>query len=348
VETVTRWQVPIVLAAVAVGTALGLAFDLGDTPERLVVPALVGLLALTFAGVNGRSFATAIRPHPKVAAASFAINFGWTPVLAGLLGWLLLTGSPDLRLGLVMLLVTPCTDWYLVFTGTARGNVALAASLLPPNLVVQLVLLPVFVTAFTGTAADIPLGELVASVAVVLGIPLIVAASVRLAASRVGALDRLDHALERAQPVGLGLLAVAIVAIFAAHARVVTENPDAFIRLLVPLAAFFAATYLIATATTRLLDLRYPERVTLTMTTLARNSPVALAIATSAFPDRPLVAIALVVGPLLELPVLALTANRLLRKQASPSQPSNSPDGGTVRASSRGPTRRSGRRRSST
>jgi arsenite transporter len=312
VSVVTRWQVPVVLAAVAVGTTLGLIFDLGDAPERLVVPALVGLLALTFAGVNGRSFTEGIRPHPKVAAASLGINFAWTPAFAGLLGWLLLSGHPDLRLGLIMLLVTPCTDWYLVFTGTARGNVALAASLLPPNLVLQLLLLPLFVTALTGSAADIPLGELAGSVAIVLGIPLLVAATVRFLAARADAHERLDQALVRAQPVGLGLLAVAIVAIFATHARVVTDNPDAFLRLLAPLAAFFAITYLIATATTRTLGLRYPERVTLTMTTLARNSPVALAIATAAFPDRPLVAVALVVGPLIELPVLALTANRLL------------------------------------
>jgi arsenite transporter len=114
------------------------------------------------------------------------------------------------------------------------------------------------------------------------------------------------------------LLAVAIVALLATHARVVTDNPDAFLRLLAPLTAFFVVTYLVATTTARLLGLRHPERVTLTMTTLARNSPVALAIATAAFPDRPLVAVALVVGPLVELPVLALVANRLVRAQPSP------------------------------
>jgi arsenite transporter len=316
---VTRWQVPVVLAAVAVGTGLGLAFELGDAPERLVVPALVGLLALTFAGVDGRSVATGIRPHPRVAAASLAINFGWTPALAGLLGWLLLSGWPDLRLGLVMLLVTPCTDWYLVFTGTARGNVALAASLLPPNLVLQLVLLPLYVTALTGAAADIPLADLAGSVAVVLGIPLAVAATVRFVAARAGAGDHLDRALTRAQPVGLALLAVAVLAIFATHARVVADNPDAFLRLLAPLAVFFAVASLVATAASRLLRLRHPERVTLTMTTLARNSPVALAIATAAFPDRPLVAVALVVGPLVELPVLALTASWLRGRGPAPS-----------------------------
>ena len=315
---VARWQVPVVLAAVAIGTVLGLTLDVGGAPERLVVPALVGLLVLTFAGIDGRSFAAAITPHPGVAAASIGINFLGTPVVAGLLGWLLLSDHPDLRLGLVMLLVTPCTDWYLVFTATARGNVALAASLLPPNLVLQLVLLPIFVTVLTGTATDVQLGELARSVVVVVGIPLVVAAGARAVAARTIGSERLDRGLERVQPLGLGLLALAIAAIFATHARVVTDDPDSFLRLLAPLAAFFAVSYLTATFAARALGLRHPERVTLTMTTLARNSPIALAIATAAFPDRPLVAVALVTGPLVELPVLALTANGLRREPRGP------------------------------
>jgi len=44
---VTRWQVPVVLGAVAIGLIIGLTTDVGDQAERLVVPALVALLALT-------------------------------------------------------------------------------------------------------------------------------------------------------------------------------------------------------------------------------------------------------------------------------------------------------------
>jgi len=46
---------------------------------------------------------------------------------------------------------------------------------------------------------------------------------------------------------------------------------------------------------------------------LARNSPLDLAIAVIAFPFNPLIALVLVIGPLIELPVLALVANVLLR-----------------------------------
>ena len=57
----------------------------------------------------------------------------------------------------------------------------------------------------------------------------------------------------------------------------------------------------------------YEDYASLTLTTLARNSPLALAIAISSFPDNQLVAIALVIGPLIELPVLYIVSKILLQ-----------------------------------
>ncbi len=48
------------------------------------------------------------------------------------------------------------------------------------------------------------------------------------------------------------------------------------------------------------------------MTTLARNSPLALAIAVNSFPGRELILIGLVIGPLIELPVLYGVSKLLL------------------------------------
>jgi len=62
----------------------------------------------------------------------------------------------------------------------------------------------------------------------------------------------------------------------------------------------------------RLLKFSYEDSASLNLTTLARNSPLSLAIAVVAFPDQPLIALALVVGPLIELPLLAVTSQILL------------------------------------
>mgnify|MGYP003409578518 CR=1 FL=1 len=54
-----------------------------------------------------------------------------------LLGKVFFPGSLDIRIGLLMLLVTPCTDWYLMFTGLGEGNVELGLSILPLNLILH-------------------------------------------------------------------------------------------------------------------------------------------------------------------------------------------------------------------
>lgn len=51
------------------------------------------------------------------------------------------------------------------------------------------------------------------------------------------------------------------------------------------------------------------------MTIIARNSPISLAIAVTAFPDQPLIALALVIGPLIELPVLTIVSQLMLFKK---------------------------------
>lgn len=79
-----------------------------------------------------------------------------------------------------------------------------------------------------------------------------------------------------------------------------------------PLFFFFAGNLLFAFVVSKWLASGYENFVSLSFTILARNSPIALAIALVAFPDKPLVAIALVIGPLIELPVLALVSQILL------------------------------------
>lgn len=56
----------------------------------------------------------------------------------------------------------------------------------------------------------------------------------------------------------------------------------------------------------------YQGKVSFSMITLARNSPIALAFAMTAFPEEPLIALTLVIEPLLELPILATITQMLL------------------------------------
>lgn len=301
----------IILSAVLSGLALSRVPWIADRAGALIVPCLMLMLTGTFLHVPLRRFGDAFQ-HRRVAVASLAINFLWTPLFASLLGWLFLADQPALWIGLLMLLVTPCTDWYLVFTGIARGNVGLSLALLPVNLVLQLVLLPVYLLGLAGALIPLDWRLVLESTAFVLLVPLLAVAGLRrVALSRGGAWlgRRVLPWVESAQILFLGL---AIAAMFAAQGGVALQNPEAFVRLLPPLLLFFAVNLGLGLLVGRLLRTTYEDTASLCCTTLARNSPIALAIALVAFPEEPLIPLALVIGPLIELPTLAAVSQILL------------------------------------
>lgn len=301
-----RLQSVLVAGAAVAGLGVGMFFPVGQALGHVVLPALVLMVAAVFVQMDA-SRVREVRHGGLVVAASLVLNFVFTPLLAWALGAGLLGDSPDLRIGLLLLLVTPCTDWYLVFTAVARGHTGIAAALLPVNLILQLLLLPIYVLLLGGPATFVETGTLVESVLLVLGVPLILALGARWGAARLRGPEWRDRALVGpAGHVVLPLLYVAVFAMFAWQARTVAENGGELLALLPPLGVFFVVVPLAAWCVSRLLHLPGNQRVTLIMTTTARNSPIALVIAVAAFPDRPLIALALVVGPLIELPILAV------------------------------------------
>lgn len=302
----------LILAAALVGLALGHVPAVAQNAAGFILPLLMLMLTGVFIHVPLHAFKSAFR-FRRVAIASLVINFAWTPPFAWLLGWLFLSDQPALWVGFLMLMVTPCTDWYLVFTGISRGNVPLSTALLPVNLVLQLLLLPVFILVLAGSVVPLNWGLILESIGLVLLLPFFAANAFRYLAARW----RSDSWLERSvlpltQSSQSILLALAIVAVFASEGQAVTQRPQILLHLLLPILLFFASNLALAIVVSKWMSSNFANFVSLSYTTLARNSPIALAIAVVAFPDEPLVALALVVGPLIELPVLTIISQVLL------------------------------------
>lgn len=99
------------------------------------------------------------------------MNFLRTPLLAWVLGFLMLSNHPYLWIGFMMLMVTPCTDWYLVYTQISKGNIALSTAILPINLILQLSLLPIYLLLFSEIESSIDLSGLLESILIVFVIP---------------------------------------------------------------------------------------------------------------------------------------------------------------------------------
>lgn len=314
-----RLQSVFVTLAAALGLSLGLLLPAAHLAEHLILPALLVMLTAIFLRMDLAQVGE-VRQAKSLVAASLVLNFVFTPALAWALGAGLLGGEPDLRIGLLLLLVTPCTDWYLVFTALARGHTGIATALLPVNLVLQLALLPLYILLLGGEAVGLDWRMLFEAVALVLFFPAALAIILRRGLPRIIGHRKMERRIiTPAGAVVVPLLCLAVAAMFATHAETVLAHWGALLMLLAPLLIFFTVLPLLSAGVGRLLKLTADRRVTLIMTTTARNSPIALALAVAAFPDRPLIAVALVVGPLIELPVLALLAQIVrVRQRAAP------------------------------
>ena len=307
-DLVEKYQTLFVAAAIVGGLALGQVSGVPAVADRLILPFLMVMLFAAFAGISFSRLRDSFG-NRRVVGGSLLVNFVWSPLLAVLLGAVFLGDHPALWVGLIMLLVTPCTDWYLVFTDVADGDVPLATSLLPYNLVLQLILLPAYLYAFAGALVDLPLDVLLESIVLVLVVPLVIGGAARRGLIGVrGGEWYAERFLPKLGPVQIVFLSLAIGAMFASQGEVILENPELLALLAVPVVAFYAINLGVGFGVGRLLSFSYSEMVCFNNTVLSRNSPTALAIAVVAFPNEPLVPLALVIGPLLELPLLGVVA----------------------------------------
>jgi len=299
----------LILLSVGIGVLLAQMSWITELAPSIIVPLLALMLYATFLPLPLRNFWQTLQ-KPKVVSASLATNFIWTPIFAWILGAVFLRDAPDLWVGLIMLMVTPCTDWYIVFTGIAGGDVMLA---LPINLILQVILLPIYLLIFAGTLVEVDLNQLLESVFLVLLIPLLAAVISRNLLSWKKGQSWIEEMSSKIALFQILSLNLAVISIFALEGNALVQNPNLLLKIFVSVCIFFLVDFIVACRVGRYLKFSSEEFVCFSCTTLARNSPLSLAIAASALPHQPLTVLTLVIGPLIELPIMVFISQFLLR-----------------------------------
>lgn len=304
-----KFQTVIILVAIIIGLLFGQVAIIATNASYFIVPFLFAMLFGVFLSIPLNDFGKSFSNF-KFTRLNLIINFIWTPLLAYFLGAIFLNQQVALWIGFVMLMVTPCTDWYMVFTSIAKGNVPLSASILPLNLVLQLVLLPVYLLLFFGASGTFDMGMLIESIIYIVVLPFMLAQIARYVLSKWNSFERpVISFFNFSQTIFLSL---AIFCIFASHGKYLMDNLMVVLILIIPILLFFIINFLLVRVVGKITKLAYEECTSLCLTTLARNSPIALAIAVVAFLNEPLIALAIIIGPLIELPVLTVVSQILL------------------------------------
>ena len=144
-----RRQIPLYLAAIIAGVALGfLAPDSAGALELAINPVLGLLLYATFLGIPFASLGRAAR-DVRFMATLLVLNFAVVPlVVFGLSRFV--AGDQALLVGVLLVLLTPCIDYVIVFTGLAGGASDRLLAAAPVLMLAQMLLLPVYLLVFVG------------------------------------------------------------------------------------------------------------------------------------------------------------------------------------------------------
>ncbi|AGZ32644.1 sodium Bile acid symporter family protein [Burkholderia pseudomallei MSHR4032] len=302
----------LLIAAIAAGAVLGHFLpDTGQWLGERVDHTLLALVGLLFFGVRFGALLQAAG-HLRFLAIALVANFVLVPMIGYGVASLFLAAHPLFIVGLVIYFMSPCTDWFLGFTRLAGGNVALGTALIPINMVVQLLLYPLYLQWFTQQTVQVEAGTLGETLLHWFLVPLVVAAMLHQAGRLLLGPARFGRVLHWADQATPWVMSVLVLEIFAANVPVLLEHRAVFAWVLLAVFVFFICTFLLGEGISRLFRLGYPEDALLNMTIAARNAPLMLAVTMAALPNQPLVYAALVIGMLVEFPHLTALRRLLL------------------------------------
>jgi len=310
-------------AAMAAGLLLGrLVPGLNSTLNKVQVhgtslPIAVGLLLMMYpvlAKVRYHRIGQ-ITADRRMMTASLALNWVVGPAVMFTLAWLLLPDQPAYRTGVILVGLARCIAMVLIWTDLAAGDREMATVLVALNAVFQVLLYSVlaffYLRVLPGwlglgtTSLHVSIAEIAGTVAVFLGIPLVAGYLTRTLGERAKGRQWYESRfLPKIGPVALYGLLFTVVILFALQGKKITSQPLDVARIALPLLAYFAIMWAAGFTVSRRLHLSYPRTAALSFSAASNDFELAIAVAIGVFGITSGQALAGVVGPLIEVPIM--------------------------------------------
>jgi arsenite transporter len=312
-----------IFAAMLLGVGLGKAVPgLSGAIDALKVnsislPIAVGLFWMMYPVLAKVRYETlpAIAGNRKLLTTSLVFNWLVGPALMFTLAWLLLPDHPEYRTGIILVGLARCIAMVLIWNLLAGGNNEYAAFLVALNAVFQMamyaILAYVYLTVIPGwlgahaAAVHISMWLIARTVLIFLGIPLAAGFLTRTLLGRAKGRDWYDEVfIPKLGPTALAGLLFTIVIMFALKGDVILSTPLDVARIALPLLVYFGIMFAVAFGVSYLLGFGYQETTTLSFTAASNDFELAIAVSVGVFGITSGQALAAVIGPLVEVPVL--------------------------------------------
>ena len=318
-----RWLPAWIIAAMVAGLLLGRFVPGLNTALEAVrigevsLPIAIGLLVMMYPVLAKVRYDETHRVagDKRLMGASLVLNWIVGPALMFALAWIFLPDLPEYRTGLIIVGLARCIAMVLIWNDLACGDREAAAVLVAVNSVFQVIafgalgwfylqVLPAWLGLAT-TSAEFSVWSIVLSVLVFLGIPLVAGFLTRTLGEKARGREWYETTfLPKLGPWALYGLLFTIVLLFALQGDAITSNPWDVARIALPLVVYFFLMFGVALLASRALGLDYAKSTTVAFTAAGNNFELAIAVAIGTFGVTSGQALAGVVGPLIEVPVL--------------------------------------------
>ncbi|RRE02214.1 arsenical-resistance protein [Mycobacteroides abscessus subsp. massiliense] len=285
--------------------------------EGISLPIAVGLLIMMYPVLAKVRYDRlgSVAGDRKLLAGSLVLNWVLGPALMFTLAWLLLPDLPEYRTGLIIVGLARCIAMVIIWNDLACGDRESAAVLVALNSLFQVLTFAAlgwfYLSVLPGwlhlpqTAITASPWEIAKSVLIFLGIPLMAGYMSRRFGEKVRGRGWYESKfLPAISPWALYGLLFTIVILFALQGDQIISHPWDVARIALPLLAYFAIMwgggYLLGAS----LGLGYARTTTLAFTAAGNNFELAIAVAIATYGATSGQALAGVVGPLIEVPVL--------------------------------------------
>ena len=314
------WIILAMAAGIGLGRAIpGLNRHLNaiQVTSGTSLPIFIGLLVMMYpvlAKVRYGQLGSVTRDR-RMLISSLVLNWLVGPAVMFTLAWLMLPDLPAYRTGLIIVGLARCIAMVLIWNELSCGDREAAAVLVALNSLFQIVafallgyfylqVLPGWLGLNT-VGLHLSVGRIAETVAIFLGVPLVAGFLTRTIGERARGRDWYEtKLLPRLGPFALYGLLYTIVILFALQGHTITARPADVARIALPLLTYFALMWFGSFALGKAIGLPYERTATLAFTAAGNNFELAIAVAIGVFGVTSGEALAGVVGPLIEVPVL--------------------------------------------
>ena len=281
------------------------------------IPIGLGLLVMMYPVLAKVRYdkVAAVTGDKKLLVSSLVLNWLVGPAVMFALAWILLPDLPEYRTGLIIVGLARCIAMVVIWNDLACGDREATAVLVAINSVFQVVAFSLlgwfYLTVLPGwlgldaQGLEISIWQIALNVLVFLGIPLVAGFASRWIGEKRKGRDWYEEKfLPKIGPWALYGLLFTIVLLFALQGEQVTSHPMDVARIALPLLVYFALMWFAGILLGKALGLGYARSTTLAFTAAGNNFELAIAVAIGTFGAASGQALAGVVGPLIEVPVL--------------------------------------------